>query len=63
MSPGVPTHKHCQGQGCVQCQGSESGLEPGGLKAIFVEKGLLPKKPGPEARRRQGLCAQLSWVV
>ena len=26
-------------------------------KAIFMEKGLLPKKPGPEARRRQGLGA------
>lgn len=50
------THRRHQGQGCVQCQGSQSGLEPERLKAAFVEKGLRPKKPGLEARRRrQGL--------
>lgn len=55
MSPGVPnTQSTPQGQGCVQCQGSELGLEPEELKAVFVEKWLQPKKPGVEGAAKRG---------
>lgn len=51
---GSPTPRHRQGQGCAQCQGSVLGLEPEGLKAAFVERGLWPRKAGPAASRAEG---------